>query len=125
MEFQFNKDATCTNWQANKRQPENRICGKKDIAHGDELFFDYGLKTDPDFPWITTNAKDKGTSLEKLDSASVKYVDYHHIWVLFKNRFLNYNIDQRFQQRKGTGHRIQPSRVVMSQDVKLKMYPSW
>ena len=41
---------------------------KKDIAHGNELFFDYELKTDPDFPWITTNAKDIGTSLEKLDS---------------------------------------------------------
>ena len=51
---------------------------RKDIAHGEELFFDYGLKKDLDFLWIAANAKDVRTSLEKLDSASFKYVNYHH-----------------------------------------------
>ena len=80
------------------------FAARKDIAHGEELFTDYGLKKDPDFPWIATNAKDIRTSLEKLDSTSVKYVNFHHIWVLFTH------IDHRFQQRKGTGHLIEPSK---------------
>ena len=46
---------------------------KKDIANGDELFFNYGLKNDPEFPWISSDAKDIGTSLDKLESPSVKY----------------------------------------------------
>ena len=33
----------------------------------------YGLKNDPEFPWISTDAKDIGTSLDKLESPSVKY----------------------------------------------------
>ena len=30
---------------------------RKDIKYGEELFFHYGLKNDPDFPWIATDAR--------------------------------------------------------------------
>ena len=30
---------------------------RKDIAYGEELFFDYGLKSHPDFPWIALMRK--------------------------------------------------------------------
>lgn len=41
---------------------------KKDIAYGEELFFDYGLKSHPDFPWIGTDAKKIATTLQTLYS---------------------------------------------------------
>lgn len=40
---------------------------KRDISKGDELFFHYGLKYDPELPWISTNAKDISTTLEEQD----------------------------------------------------------
>ena len=80
-----------------------RFVARKDIAHGGELFIDYGLKKDPDFPCIATNAKDIRTSLEKLDTTSVQYVNYDYIWVLFTH------IDQ-IPAKKGASHLIEPSK---------------
>lgn len=45
---------------------------KHDIAYGEELFFDYGLKSHPDFPWIGTDAKQIGTTLQILNSSRAR-----------------------------------------------------
>ena len=39
---------------------------KRGILYGEELFFDYGLKNHPDFPWISTDAKLVATTLQKI-----------------------------------------------------------
>ena len=47
---------------------------RKDIAYGEELFFHYGLKSHPDFPWITTDAKKIGITLQKIDPPKARYL---------------------------------------------------
>lgn len=40
---------------------------RRNIKYGEELFFHYGLKKDPDLPWSGTNAKQISTTLQELD----------------------------------------------------------
>ena len=53
--------------------PQNQLkigfVAKQNISFGEELFFDYGIKHDPDFPWLTTDAKKVATTLQVLQSA--------------------------------------------------------
>jgi len=39
---------------------------KRDISCGEELFFDYGLKPNPEFPWISTDAKLIAITLQQV-----------------------------------------------------------
>ena len=43
---------------------------KRDIKYGDELFFHYGLKPSPDFPWISSDARKMSTTLQQQDQLS-------------------------------------------------------
>lgn len=43
---------------------------RRDIKYGEELFFHYGLKSDPDLPWITTDAKKISTTLQDQSHSS-------------------------------------------------------
>ncbi|XP_065919571.1 uncharacterized protein [Dysidea avara] len=45
---------------------------KKDISYGEELFFDYGLKSHPDFEWIGTAAAKIATTLQKVYSTRAR-----------------------------------------------------
>ena len=40
-----------------KKPAKIGFVAKQNISFGEELFFDYGIKHDPDFPWLTTDAK--------------------------------------------------------------------
>ena len=42
---------------------------RTDIKQGEELFFHYGLKSQPEFPWITTDVKKVGTNLQEMRSS--------------------------------------------------------
>lgn len=40
---------------------------RREIKYGDELFFHYGLKPNPDFPWISSDARKISTTLQHQD----------------------------------------------------------
>lgn len=56
--------------EPSKAQLKIGFVAKQKILQGEELFFDYGIKYNPELPWLATDANKVGTTLQNIGATT-------------------------------------------------------